>query len=163
MKSKVKTIAEKLSELFPENQKLFEENRDRYLVELDRKIQEWTLKLAPWKGKPIVVYHNSWPYLADFAGLEIAGFVEPKPGIPPTARHIQELSGIMKEKMIKVIIKETFFENKTPRKLSEQTGAVVLNLPIGVGETKEARDYLSMIDSIVTQITQAFEKEASHD
>ncbi len=159
----VKTIADKLSELSPENKKLFEENLNRYLGELDKKILEWKEKLTPWKGKPIVVYHNSWPYLADFAGLEIAGFVEPKPGIPPTAKHIQQLLGIMKEKKIKVIIKETFFENKTPKKLSEQTGAVVINLPISVGETKEARDYISMIDSMVTQITQAFEKEMSHD
>jgi ABC-type Zn uptake system ZnuABC Zn-binding protein ZnuA len=150
------TICEKLSELDPSHAQDFENNRDRFLEKLDRKIAEWQSSLAPYKGTPVVTYHNSWPYFARFAGLDVVGFIEPKPGIPPTPRHVAFLLALLKEKNVKLIFKEPYFENRTPRKLARATEARVLTLAHGVGEIKEAGDYVTLFDHNVRVLIEAF-------
>lgn len=149
------TICEKLSELDPSHARDFEANRDAFLEKLDRKIAEWQTSLAPYKGTPVVTYHNSWPYFAQFAGLDLVGFVEPKPGIPPTPRHVASLLDLMKEKGVKLILKETYFENRAPKKLAEVTGARVVTVAHGVGEIKEAGDYVTLFDHDVRVLIEA--------
>ena len=37
-----------------------------------------------------------WPYFARRFGLVVAGHLEPKPGVPPTTKHLAELIALMK-------------------------------------------------------------------
>ena len=46
----------------------------------------WEAAMAPYKGTKIVTYHRSWPNFAERFGLDVMGYVEPKPGIPPSPR-----------------------------------------------------------------------------
>ncbi len=71
-----------------------------------------------------------------------------------------ELTKTTKEKNVKVIIKESFQENRTPTKISEATSAKVLVLAQAVGENEKAQDYISMIDYNVDQLTNAFEESS---
>ena len=52
--------------------------------------------MAPYKGTKIVTYHRSWPNFMERFGLEVIGYVEPKPGIPPSPSHTVELIDEMK-------------------------------------------------------------------
>jgi ABC-type Zn uptake system ZnuABC Zn-binding protein ZnuA len=147
-----RTIYQKLAELDPAKEKEFKTNLDQFLQKCDLKMKDWENQTSPLKGQTVVTYHNSWPYFADFSGIEVAGFVEPKPGIPPTAKHIAELIQIMKGKQVKAIVKESFFENKTPRRLAKETGAAVLTLASGVGEVSDAADYFTLFDYNLRQL-----------
>ncbi len=139
-------IAQGLAKAFPENANYFRKNEKVFNQKLDDKIKDWNRRMAPYKGTPIVTYHRSWSYFAKRFDFIVVGEVEPKPGIPPTAKHIAELTRVMKEKNVKVIIKETYRESQTPNKIAEATGAQVLTLVQDVGEVKEAHDYSSMIE-----------------
>src|SRR4029453_605992 len=77
-------IAEALGRIDPANAKTYEANRLAFLMRLNAKLPEWESKLSALKDMPIVAYHNSWPYFARRFRLDIIGFIETKPGVPPT-------------------------------------------------------------------------------
>ncbi len=152
----VNNIVQGLSEILPEDRKTFEQNADDFNRRLDQKLKDWLTRMLSYRGTAVVVYHRSWPYFFNRFGLAEAGELEPKPGIPPTAKHMAELIKTMKEKNVKVIIKESFQENRTPTKIAEATGAKVVTLAQAVGENEKAKDYISMINYNVDQLASAF-------
>ena len=114
--------------------------------------------MAPFKGAKVVTYHRSWPNFADRFGLDVIGYVEPKPGIPPTPAHTIALMHEMKRQNIKVILVEPYFDLKTPKPIARDTGAEVLVLPPSVGGVKEATDYIELFDYNVNLLVQTFKK-----
>ena len=152
-----RNIVEGLSRIDPADADFFQHNGAAFEDRLHQKMREWRDLLAPVKGQKIVTYHKSWSYFAERFGLIVLGELEPKPGIPPTAKHLADLENTMRTNHVKVIIKETYFENRTPEKVAKETGAAVLNFAQAVGEIKEAPDYLAMIDYNVRAIAAAFE------
>lgn len=149
-------IAEGLARLYPDDADFFLKNAENFKARLDAKVKEWEAGMAPYRGKEVIAYHNCWPYLMQWFGLQMAGFLEPKPGIPPTARHFKELSRLMQEKKVKVIIRETFQEKKTPEKLSKETGASVITLTQEAAEA--GGDYISMLDANIAKLEAALKK-----
>ena len=152
-------IAEGLAKVEPENADFFRKNAEAFNQRLDEKIKSWKERLAPFKDAPVIVYHRSWSYFAKEFGLVIVGEVEPKPGIPPTAKHLAEVLQIIREKKVKVIIKEPFEETRTPKKIADETGAQVVTLSQSVGEPKEAKDYISLMEQNITSLEAAFAHE----
>jgi zinc/manganese transport system substrate-binding protein len=154
-KQMVKNIAEGLASIFPESAEEFRKNADSLTGRIDEKTREWERRLKPWRGTSVVTYHKNWVYFTERFGFEIAGELEPKPGIPPTPKHLTVLETLMKTKGVKLVIKESYQEGRTPKKIAEDTGAKVLTLAQAVGETKEGRDYISMMENNVLLIEEA--------
>jgi len=134
----------------------FQGNLKAFDKKMDEKMAEWGKKMAPFKGKKIAIYHRSWPYFADRFGLIIACELEPKPGIPPSPGHLKEVIDIMKRDNVKIILMEVFYDEKPAQFVSDETGAKVVVVPNSVGGTKEAKDYFSLMDTIVNKITEGF-------
>ncbi len=154
----MKNVAEGLVRIFPDRANELKAKADAWSATLDQKMKEWSGRMTPFKGTSAVTYHRSWPYFTNRFGLVVVGEIEPKPGIPPTPKHVSNLIQLMKEKNVKIIIKESFNESQTPKKLAEASGAHVLNLTQDVGGTKEAADYFSMMDDNIRQIEEAMGK-----
>lgn len=148
-------IAEKLGSLYPGDKEQFLRNAGEFNRKIDEKLPVWQKQLAPFRGVPVVVYHDSWPYFMQRFGITLAGELEPKPGIPPAARHISGLVKMMKEKSVKVIITEPYREKRTPKRVAKETGARVITFTQSVGAFPEARDYCSMMDYDIALLAQA--------
>ncbi len=153
-------IADKLSELDPANSSFYQSNLDNFVKQLAEKEKEWENLIAPYRGTKIVTYHNSWPNFAKYFGLDVIGYVEPKPGIPPSPSHTLELIQLMKSNNVKIILMEPYFDIKTPKSIADKTGAKVVVLPPSVGGEKEISDYFSLFDYDLKLLIQAF-KETS--
>ncbi len=149
------TIADGLSRIFPESASEFAKKSELWISRLDQKIKDWNARMAPFRGFPIVTYHRSWPYFANRFGLVIVGELEPKPGIPPTPQHLSELMKTMKEKNVKLVIKEVFNESSSAEKVAKVTGARVVTLNQDVDEDKETADYIAMIEHNIQLIEKA--------
>jgi zinc/manganese transport system substrate-binding protein len=153
------TIQKKLSEMSPGDAPYF---AGRY-ADFDRRLTEaekrWDGQMAPYKGLKIVTYHRSWPNFADRFGLDIVGYVEPRPGIPPSPGHTLELIQDVKRLGVKIIFVEPYFDLKTPESVSRETGAHVLVMAPSVGAEKEITDYVKLFDYdinlVLTAIKQA--------
>jgi ABC-type Zn uptake system ZnuABC Zn-binding protein ZnuA len=150
-------IASKLGELDPADQAYFQQrfqDFDRRLSEAEKK---WETEMAPFRGRKVVTYHNSFPNFAKHFGLNVIGYVEPRPGIPPTPSHTIELIGLMKRENCKVVLVEPYFDLKTPKSIGNATGAkVVVYLPSAGGE-KDVTDYFKLFDYDIDLLTKAFQ------
>jgi zinc/manganese transport system substrate-binding protein len=147
-----KEVYDALATQDPENASYYERNYNDYIKLLDAKISEWNNKMAKAKGKPIVFFHSSWIYFADQYGIKIAGYVEPKPGIPPTPSHNAELINLIRKAGVKIIVMENYYSDAAPNQISQITGVKVLKVPVGVYGMEGIDSYFKMMDYIIDQI-----------
>lgn len=111
------------------------------------KLGGWLKKAMPFRGAKVVAYHKNWAYFAETFGLEIIGYIEPKPGIPPSAKHVQYMIKSIKEQEIKLMLVASYFEKKSPEMIEAKTGVKALFLPFSVdGIVKEVTDNFHLID-----------------
>ena len=139
-------IQQRLSELNRADAGYFAQ---RY-ADFDRRLTQaegrWRAEMAPYKGVKIVTYHRSWPNFAEDFGLDVIGYVEPKPGIPPSPSHTLDLINEMNRRNIKIILVEPYFDLKTPNAVARETGARVVVMLPSVGGVKEVTDYIQLFD-----------------
>lgn len=146
-------IAAKLGQLRPESAAAFKANGDKFVAMLQSRMGAWKAQLAG-KNIKFVSYHPDLPYFAARFGLVQVGTIQPKPGIEPGPRDIQALAATMKQNGVKLIVKESFYSDRIPKQLAQMTGAKVVNIPILVNGTPAAKDYVSLIDTLVNAFTQ---------
>src|SRR5690348_10397344 len=118
-----KEIADKFSQLRPNDKAYFDQRLADFTSRLDTAEKGWLAKMAPFKGTKIVTYHRSFPNFAERFGLNIIGYVEPRPGIPPTPQHTLDLINEMKRQNVKIVMVEPYFDLKTPNSIGSATGA----------------------------------------
>ena len=152
-----KNIALKLSEIDPAHATDYAANLKRLQSRLKAGIRNWELRLSPHRGRELAGYHDEWPYLMDFAGLEVQVFLEPKPGIPPTPKHLAIVRAYVREQRIPGIIQATYSPDRASRRLAKKTGIRIVKLCQNVGEVPEATNYISMTEYNVAQLLGAFE------
>ena len=132
-------IATKLSELDPANAKVYAANTKAFLAKLDKARGDWEKRMTPYKGHAVITFHRSWIYLVEWLQLVSIGELEPKPGIPPTSRHVAALLQLGKSKGVKCVIQEAFYPDKTGRLVANKLGGTVVLLAggsdVGAGET----------------------------
>ncbi|OGK10906.1 MAG: hypothetical protein A2W80_05980 [Candidatus Riflebacteria bacterium GWC2_50_8] len=118
----------------------------------------WLRKLWHLRGTRIVSYHKNWLYLFNEFELIEGGFIEPKPGIPPSPRHLANLKETMKKQNIKIVIAADYFDEKTVRQVAADTGAVYKMLPYYVGGRQGIDSWIKLMDFWVEQIADAAQK-----
>ena len=128
---------------------------DRRLAEAEKR---WHAAMAPYKGVKVATYHRSWPNFTDAFGLDVMGYVEPKPGIPPSPSHTLELIQEMKRQQVKIIMVEPYFDRKTPDAIARETGAQVIVLAPSVGGAPEVTDYFKLFDYNVNLVVNAIKQ-----
>jgi zinc/manganese transport system substrate-binding protein len=150
-----KAIQAKLSQMDGANASYYTQREADFERRLTEAEGRWKSQMAPYKGLKVVTYHRSWPNFADAFGLEVIGYVEPKPGIPPTPQHTLDVIQAMKGQNVKIIMVEPYFDLKTPNSIASATGGKVLVMPPSVGGVKEASDYFKLFDTDIAQLIAA--------
>lgn len=149
-------LAQKLAEHSPGDSGYFQGRLADFRRRLDAAERRWDEAMKPWRGRKVVTYHRSWPNFTARFGLQVADYVEPRPGIPPSPGHLVQLMAMMKREGIKVILVEPYFDLKTPQSVARETGAQVVVLMPSVGGNAETGDYLKLFDYDVDQLVKAF-------
>lgn len=133
---------------------VYDANAARFTTALDAKMPEWQQALAPARGQKIVSYHKNFDYLAGRFGLEVVGYLEPKPGIPPSPTHLAELVPRMQAAKVRAILIEPYRERQTPDFVAGKTGAKVVVVPI-MPDGRDAKGYVEFIDHDVHALAKA--------
>ena len=118
------------------------------------------MSLDPEKGPPPFSGRNgsekgAQPLFARAFGLQVVDFVEPKPGIPPSPNHLQDLVTEMKGTGVRLLVIEPFFDPRVPQKLARDTGVPLAVLPTSVGAEDGIRTYFDLFDRLFVEIGQA--------
>ncbi|MGE0268904.1 MAG: metal ABC transporter substrate-binding protein [Candidatus Omnitrophota bacterium] len=152
------TIAGRLSEISPESAAFFQDNLEKFNREIDERMEIWMKALAPYQGEKLISFHLSWTYFADRFGLEVAGELEPKPGVPPSPAHLKEVVDLVKKNNVRIILNENIYREDAARYVADRTGARVVTAPISVGGERDVNDYFSLMDKIVRNVSGGFER-----
>ncbi len=150
-----RAIAAKLTELDPAGAADYKANLAAFEARLTEGEKRWESALGPYAGTELITYHNSWPNFLKRFKLVAAGYIEPKPGIPPSPSHTVELIDLMRAKKIPVILMEPYFDRKTPDQVAEKTGAKLLVFIPSVGGVPQASDYFALFDYDVKLLADA--------
>jgi ABC-type Zn uptake system ZnuABC Zn-binding protein ZnuA len=151
-------IAGRLALIDPASRAYFEGRLASFSARLDAAEARWLAAMAPLRGLKVVSYHRSFSNFAERFGLEIAGYVEPRPGIPPTPRHTADLIDEMKRHGVTLILVEPYFDLKTPAAIARETGAALVVVPPSVGGVAQVSDYFELFDYNVKLVLDAAAK-----
>jgi ABC-type Zn uptake system ZnuABC Zn-binding protein ZnuA len=130
--------------------------RGRLLIDF---LGGWMKKMLPLRGKQIVTYHKNWVYFERLFGLEEAGTVEPKAGIPPAPKHVTELVEQMRARKIQIILAANYFDEQRIRTVADRTGAEAVIVPLYVGGEPGVEDYFQLVDFWVDGLLAAAERK----
>jgi ABC-type Zn uptake system ZnuABC Zn-binding protein ZnuA len=122
-------------------------------------LQGWLGRMLPHFGTKVVADHNMWPYFARRFGIAVIGFMEPKPGVPPTTKHLGTLVDLMRAERVGAILTVSYYDPRHARFISQQTGARVVNLAHQVGARDGTDDYFAMIDYNVREMAAAMAQQ----
>lgn len=129
--------------------------RDKPLID---SLGGWMKRMYPLRGTEIVTYHKNWVYFVLLFGLEEMGTVEPKPGIPPSPRHVTELVELMRARTIHVILAANYFDEQKIRTVASRVDAIPVIVPLYVGGETGIESYFDLVDLWVDRLLSAAEK-----
>jgi zinc/manganese transport system substrate-binding protein len=142
-------------QLDPKNAAVYKANEAAFEARLNAAEKSWAPALAQIKGKPVVAYHTSWRYFADYTGVKIVAFMEPKPGVPPSVSHLASVMADMRRTGARVIVEEPFYARKQADLVASRVGGSVLVLPPSVGGVAGTEDYISLMTHDIQQLAAA--------
>ena len=118
-------------------------------------IARWTAQAAPLKGSPVVSQHKAFVYLYDWLGLKEVAVLEPKPGVEPTASHLQEVLEALKNTPAKMVLYAAYQDPRASEWLSKNAGIPAVKVPFTVGGTEVAKDLFGLFDDTVARLLAA--------
>jgi ABC-type Zn uptake system ZnuABC Zn-binding protein ZnuA len=154
----VKNILNGLVKADPANTETYQKNAKAFLAKLQTADAQWQKELAPYKGTKIVTYHESWDYFAEHFKLNVVAQVEPKPGIPPSGSHTNEVIEIAKRDKVPLILQEPYYPSAAPDLIARSTGAKVVKTPQLCGGTSGTDTYIDLVNHDVQAIVAALKK-----
>lgn len=150
-----RTITRELKAVAAADGALFEQNLKTFEADLGRRRQNWEDRMAPFRGAEVVAYHKEWEYLAHWLGLNIIGYVEDKPGIPPAPQQLANIVRTMQQRKVKALLVANFTNPTIPQSVAEKGGAKIVILPASVGGEKGIDTYGDLFDSIIGKLAEA--------
>jgi len=145
-------LADRFAALDPGGVATYKAELARFEAQLSAKEKQWESAAAPLRGTRVVTYHKSWSYVARWLGLEEIGYVEPKPGIPPTASHTAQLIELMKKSGVKLVIADSFYPSTTARFVADNAHARLVAAPSNVGATPAIKTYFDLVDAVIAAL-----------
>ena len=118
----------------------------------------WMKAALPFRDKKIVAYHKNWVYFQALFGLDIIGYVEPKPGIPPSPKHVEELVQEMRKNKVKVLFAANYFDENKVRTICDKVGAEPVIVPMFVNGAPGTENVFKLIDDWINKLNLAFAK-----
>ena len=116
----------------------------------------WLGTAEAFRGQQLICYHKNWAYFEDRFDVRCAEYVETKPGISPTPRHVAQLIRRMQEEKLDVLLAATYFDKKKVETVANRGGATLVQVPLSPGAREGIDDYFTLVNSWVSELAQAF-------
>lgn len=116
----------------------------------------WLGVAEAFRGRDIICYHKNWAYLEDRFGVRCAEFVEAKPGIPPTPRHVASLLEKMTSEGITVILAASHYDERKVETVAQRGMARAVVVPMNPGGRAGVDDYFALVDTWIDGLARAF-------
>ncbi len=148
-------ILEGMTRVAPQHGAQFEARRRDFLGQLETHLARWEKTLEPVRGAKVITYHETFNYFLRRFGLELAGAIEDRPGIPPSPSHLADLIRTIREQRIRVVMAEPYADQKAVALVARESGAKALNVPSSVGGARGVETYLDLFERLTTALADA--------
>jgi len=145
-------LAKRLAEIDPANAATYRARHQDFDTRWQAALQRWAKKGAALKGMAIIAHHKSWPYLNHWLGLREVAELEPKPGVEPTAAHLQEILDVLKRDPAKVIVRSAYEDDRASNWLAQRAHIPAVMLPFTVGGSDRAHDLFGLYDDTLDRL-----------
>lgn len=151
-------IADKLSEIEPQNKELFQKGAQAFKQRIEIKLIEWKKRIKKTGIKEIITYHKTFSYFCDQFEIKCVKQLEPKPGIPPSANHLLQIIEHVKSEKIKLVLIENLYEDLVAQKLKKSIPELhVESVPVYL----EGEDQISNHEALFERLVLALEKSTN--
>ncbi|HLK91022.1 MAG TPA: metal ABC transporter substrate-binding protein [Polyangia bacterium] len=147
-----RVLAQHFTELDAAGGAAYQANLASFERRLDGKEKDWEKAAAPLAGMNVVTYHKSWSYVAEWLKMREVGYIEPKPGIPPTANHTAQLIELMRKSNVKLVIVESFYPSSLAKFVAENGHARLVSAPSDVGAAPAIKTYFDLVDAVIAAL-----------
>lgn len=148
-------LAERLSLIDSDHAAQYQARYEDFSRRWNEAIKHWEAKAAPLKGVPVLAHHMTWIYLFDWLGLHAAGYLEPKPGVPPSTAHLNALLTQLKFQPAKMVIRSPWDSAQASDFIAERVGIPEVVLADNVGGTEGAKDLFGQFDDTIDRLLKA--------
>ncbi|MEJ2593034.1 MAG: zinc ABC transporter substrate-binding protein [Candidatus Thiodiazotropha sp.] len=150
-----KALSERLKQIDPAHAIYYDAREAEFAKRWQAAMTRWEAEAKPLRGQRVVVHHKSWVYLFDWLGIDEAGQLEAKPGVPPSAGHLAELKAELAARPAAMVIRAAYQDDRADQWLSRETGIPAVELPFTVGGTEGAKDLFGLFDDTLSRLLQA--------
>ena len=148
-------LTKRLGEIDAPNAAFYQSRLSNFAGRWTAAMQKWDQQLAPLKGTPIVEHHKNMEYLMNWAGLRQVGTLEPKPGVEPSASHLNALLAQLQRQPAKMVLRAAYQDGRASEWLSQNAKIPAVVLPFTVGGDERAKDLFSLFDDTVARLLEA--------
>jgi zinc/manganese transport system substrate-binding protein len=148
-------LSTRLAQIDPANASQYAATQTAFSQRWQQAIARWTAEAAPLKGASIVSQHKAFVYLYDWLGLKEVAVLEPKPGVEPTASHLQEVLSAIKGSPARMVIYSAYQDPRPSEWLSKNAGIAAVKVPFTVGGTDGAKDLFGLFDETLSRMLTA--------
>lgn len=148
-----RALQQRLIEIDPQSKALYQQRFADFDAHWTRAMHNWQQQAQPLKGLRIVVQHRDWLYLFDWLGIEIAGTLEPRPGLPTSAAHLQSLKKQLQQNPASMIVHAPHQNPRAAQQFSRLSDLPVVELPYTVGGTEKTQNLFDLFDQIITTLS----------
>jgi zinc/manganese transport system substrate-binding protein len=144
-----RAIADRLSQLRPDEQAYFADQLAKFVGELKARARAWDEQAKALASTKVVTYHQSFSYVSKWLGLVEVGYVENRPGVPPSPDHLAALITRMKADKVKLVMMEDFYNRSIAEDVAEKAGARLVPVASNVGARPEIKSYFDLVDALL--------------
>ena len=122
----------------------------------------WSAAMPAWEQRAsaladaaVVVHHKFWSYFLRWAGLREAATLEAKPGIPPSAGHLNNVLSTVRAENVRAVLRTPYDDAKPSEWLSGRTGIPALELPATVDRGAQPGSLKLYFDDLLSRLESA--------
>jgi zinc/manganese transport system substrate-binding protein len=148
-------LSKRLAEIDPANAAYYQSRQADFAKRWSAAMLKWEQQAAPLRGLAVVEHHKNMEYLASWLGLRIVGTLEAKPGVEPSAAHLNELLGQLQHQPAKMVLRAAYQDGRPSQWLSDRTHMPAVQLPFTVGADDKSTTLFALFDTTVQRLTEA--------
>ncbi len=150
-----RVIKEKLINIDPDNESYYDNNYKEFKDKMLTKIKEWEECAKPLKNINVISNHKNMSYLFNWLKINTVATLEPKPGIPATSKHLNDLKHIVKNKKVGFIVYTPFEDEKPAKWLANETGINQILLPYTVNKDTDTKNLFDLFENSIKLMLKA--------
>jgi len=145
-------LATRLQQLDPANAAQFAQAHAEFAKKWEQAITRWSAQAAPLRGTAVVSQHKAFVYLYDWLGIKEVAVLEPKPGVEPSAAHLQGVLAALKGAPAKMVLYAAYQDPRPSEWIAKNAGLAIVKVPFTVGGSDAAKDLFGLFDDTVARL-----------